>query len=239
MVGGIIGSGREVLRMARLQLNVEGEIVAVGIDRVINAGYSGRDEADVRAHIDELLKDDIIAEEPDRVPATYQLSTYALLADPRRIQVVGEDTSGEAEYALLVTGDETYVVAASDQTDRAIEKHGIQKSKQIAPNVISADAWRLSAVRDHWDDIQLRAYNTVDGEREPYQDSSLAELLAPTDVLAEVEERYEGSLPGTAILSGTVPTVGGELAPGDRFEVELHDPVRDRTVGVAYDIDPI
>lgn len=225
--------------MARLRLNVEGEIVAVEIDRVINAGYSGRDEADVQAHIDELLKDDIIAEEPDRVPATYQLSTYALLANPGRIQVVGEDTAGEAEYALLVTGDETYVAAASDHTDRAIEKHGVQKSKQIAPDVISTDAWRLSDVRDHWDDIQLRAHNTVDGEREPYQDSALVELLSPADLLDEVGERYDGSLSGTAILSGTVPTVGEELTAGDRFEVELHDPVRDRTVGVAYAIDPI
>lgn len=224
--------------MVRLELSVEGEVVTVEVDRVINAGYSGRDEADVRAHIDELLKDDIISEEPDRVPVTYQLSTYTLLADPGLIQVVGEDTSGEAEYALVVTGDETYVVAASDQTDRDLEKHGIQKSKQIAPNVISADAWRLSDVRDHWDDIQLRAHNTVDGEREPYQDSSLAELLPPDEILDEVGGRYEGALAGTAVLSGTVPTVGGELAPGDRFEVELHDPVRDRTIGVTYDVDP-
>ena len=225
--------------MVRLRLNVEGEIVAVEVDRVINAGYSGRDEADVRAHIDELLKDDIIAEEPDRVPVTYQLSTFTLLADPGRIQVVGEDTSGEAEYALLVTGDETYVVAASDQTDRDLEKYGIQKSKQIAPNVISADAWRLSALHDHWDDIQLRAHNTVDGEREPYQDSSLTELLPPDEILDEVATRYEGTLSGAAVLSGTVTTVGGELTPGDRFEVELHDPVRDRTIDVTYDIDPI
>ena len=225
--------------MVRLQLSVEGEIVTIEMDRVINAGYSGRDEADVRAHIDELLKDDIIAAEPERVPVTYQLSPYTLLADPGRVQVVGEDTSGEAEYGLVVTGDETYVVAASDQTDRDLEKHGIQKSKQIAPNIISAAAWRLSDVRDHWDDIQLRAHNTVDGQREPYQDSSLAELLPPSDILEEVESRYEGALSGTAVLSGTVPTVGGELSPGDRFEIELHDPVRDQTIDVTYDIDPI
>lgn len=225
--------------MARLELDVEGEIVTTKINRVINAGYSGRDEADVQAHIDELLKDDIISEKPDRVPAIYTLPTYSLLTDPGQIQVVGEATSGEAEYALVTTGSETYVAAASDQTDRDLEKHSIQKSKQIAPNVISANAWRLSDVRNHWDDIQLRAHNTVDGEREPYQDSSLAELLPPADILDEVESRYEGALSGTAILSGTIPTVGGELAPGDRFEVELHDPVRDRNIGVRYEVDPV
>jgi hypothetical protein len=225
--------------MVRVQLDVEGEIVTVDVDRVVNAGYSGRDREDVQAHIDELLKDDIIAEAPDTVPVTYQLAPYTLLADPGAVQVVGESTSGEAEYGLIVTGDETYVVAASDQTDRDLEKHGIRKSKQIAPNVVSADAWRLSDVRDHWDEIELRADNVVDGEREPYQDSTLAELLPPGDILDEVAGRYGGTLAGTGILSGTVPTVGGELDPGDRFEVELHDPVRDRTIGVAYDVDPI
>jgi hypothetical protein len=225
--------------MVRLQLDVEGELVTVALDRVINAGYAGRDEEDVQAHIDELLKDDVIAEAPESVPVTYQVSSYTLLTDPGEIQVVGEGSSGEAEYGLLVTGDETYVVAASDHTDRDLEKHGIQKAKQIAPNVISADAWRLSDVRDHWDELQVRAYTTVEGERQIYQDSGLDELLTPDDVLDEITSRYTGALHGTGVLSGTVPTVAGELSPGDRFEVELHDPVRDRTIEVAYDVDPI
>lgn len=225
--------------MVELRLNVEGELVELEINRVINAGYSGRDQAAVQAHIDEMMEDDIISTEPDEVPVTYQLARYLLLTDPDTIQVVGEDTSGEAEYGLLITGDETYVVAASDQTDRELEKHGIQKSKQIAPNVISADAWRLSEVRDHWDEIQLRAFNTVDGERELYQEDTLAGLLPPAEVVDEIHERFPGDLSGTAVLSGTIATVGGELAPGDRFEVELYDPERDRTIETGYDVEPI
>lgn len=181
--------------MVRVQLNVEGEIVTVDVDRVINAGYSGRDKDDVQDHIDELLKDDIISEEPDTVPATYQVSPYTLLTDPDEIQVVDEETSGEAEYGLLVTGDETYVVVASDQTDRDLERHGVQKSKQITPNVISADAWRLSDVQDHWDELQLRAYTTIDGERKRYQDSLLDELLPSDDILDEVTKRYGRTFP--------------------------------------------
>jgi hypothetical protein len=225
--------------MVNLRLNVEGEIVELEIDRLINAGYSGRDQAAVQAHIDEMMKDGIVTEEPDEVPATFQLAPYLLLTNPDKIQVVGEDTSGEAEYGMLITGDETYIVVASDQTDRELEKHGIQESKQIAPNVISADAWCLSEIRDHWDDIQLRAFNTVDGEREPYQDEPLAELLPPEEIVEVVRERYPGDMAGTAILSGTIATVGGELAPGDRFDVELHDPERDRTIEIGYDVEPI
>lgn len=225
--------------MVELRLNVEGEIIELKIDRLINAGYSGRDQAAVQAHIDEMMKDGIVTEEPDRVPETFPLAPYLLLTDPDKIQVVGEETSGEAEYGMLITGEETYITAASDQTDRELEKHGIQESKQIAPNVISTDAWRLSDVRDHWDEIQLRAFNTVDGEREPYQDDLLAELLPPEEILEVVRERYPGDLAGTAVLSGTIATVGGKLSPGDRFEVELYDPERDRTIEIGYDVEPV
>lgn len=222
-----------------VRLTVEGEFVDVAVERVVNLGYSGRDQDAVREHVEELLADDAIPAEPEEVPTAYQLATHALVVDPDRVQVVGPETSGEGEFGLLVTGRETYVVAASDQTDRALEKHGIQKAKQVAPNVVSAEAWRLSDVRGHWDDIRLRAHNTVDGERRRYQDAALAELLPPETVLDEVRERYGGPLGRTAVLSGTVPTVDGELSPGERFAVELQDPVRDRSIGTAYDVEAI
>lgn len=217
-------------------LLVEGERVSIEVDRVINAGYSGRDQESVQAHIDEMLKDDVIAEAPERVPTAYQVAPYTLLTDPGRIQVVGEETSGEAEFALFVTGRDTYVAAASDQTDRALEKHGIQLSKQIAPNVVSGRAWRLSDVREHLDRIEITAWNTVDGTRRRYQDTTLEAILPPAEIIEEVQTRYPGPLEGTAILSGTVPTVDGELTPGERFEVELEDPVRERSISVAYDV---
>lgn len=220
-------------------LIVDGERVSVALDRVINAGYSGRDRGSVQEHIDEMLEDDVIAEAPETVPTAYQVAPYTLLADPSEIQAVGEETSGEAEYALFVTGRETYVTAASDQTDRALEKHGIQLAKQIAPNVVSKRAWRLSDVREHWDEIEIRAWNTVDGERRRYQDTTLGSILPPEAVIDEIRERYPGNLDGTAILSGTVPTVEGTLTPGDRFEVELHDPVRERTIALDYDVESI
>lgn len=220
-------------------LIVDGERVSIQVDHVINAGYSGRDQESVRAHIDEMLEDNVISEEPERVPTAYQVAPYTLLADPGEIQVVGEETSGEAEYALFVTGHETYVAAASDQTDRALEKHGIQLSKQIAPNVVSERVWRLSDVQDHWDEIEIRAWNTIDGDRHRYQNTTLASILPPEEVIEEIGERYSGDLNGTAILSGTVPTVEGKLTPGDRFEVELTDPVRGRSISVGYDVRPI
>lgn len=219
-----------------VELIVDGEAVRVPVERVVNAGYSGRDEEAVQAHIDELVEDGI--EAPETVPSTYRVAPHTLLVDPGSIDVVGGDTSGEAEFGLLLTGRDAYVVAASDHTDRELETDSIRKAKQIAPNVISKRAWRLSDVRDHWDDVELRAWNTVDGERRLYQETTLEAILPPEDVLDEVEDRYGGPLHGAAVLSGTVATVSGELRPGSRFEVELSDPVLERSLSVAYDVEP-
>jgi hypothetical protein len=220
-----------------IDLEVRGAVHTVAIDRVVNAGYSGRDRETVQEHIDELLADGV--EAPDRVPATYRVPPTAVRVDPGTIEVVGEDTSGEAEFGLVVAGGTTYVVAASDQTDRALEREDVRKSKAIAPNVLSREAWRLPAVRDDWDDIVLRAWNTVDGERERYQETTLETILDPGSLLELVRDRYGAPLGGTLILSGTVPVLSGEIRPGSRFEVELVDPGRDRSLSVAYDVTPI
>lgn len=217
-----------------IELNVDGELVRADIDRVVNAGYSGRDQESVQEHIDELAEEGL--EPPEQVPISFELAPYATLVDPGGVTVIGGDTSGEAEYGLLVAGGETFVVAASDQTDRALESEGIQLSKQIAPNVLSKCAWRLADLRERWDDIELRAWNTRNGKRVLYQDATLDEILPPAEILDLVRERYGGPLNGTLVLSGTVPTVSGELTPGERFEVELQDPVDARSIGVTYDV---
>ena len=217
-----------------IELNVDGELVRAEVERVINAGYSGRDQESVQEHINELAEEGL--EPPERVPISFELAPYTTLVDPGTVTVVGGNTSGEAEYGLLVAGGETYIVAASDQTDRALESQGIQLSKQIAPNVLSRRAWRLADVRDRWDDIEIRAWNTRDGERLVYQDATLGEILPPEDILELIRERYGGPLDGTLVLSGMVPTVSGELKPGERFEVELRDPADGRSIGMTYDV---
>jgi len=219
----------------QLELDVSGELVRVDVARAINAGYSGREEEAVRAHIDELIADGVPA--PERVPDTYAVAPNSLRVAPDSVQVVGDDTSGEAEFGLVLAGDETYVVVASDHTDRALERESVQKAKQIAPNVVSGAAWRFAELRPHWDELQLRAWVTVDGERRRYQEDTLAALLAPRDVLDEVRSRYGTASGGEVVLSGTVGTLEGDVQPGSRFEVELVDPVRERSLSVGYDVD--
>lgn len=216
---------------------VDGEGIRLEFDRVYNAGYSGRDEEAVQAHIDELVDEGI--ECPSEIPALFELAPYTTLIDPGRIRVVGPETSGEAEFALLRAGGSTYVAAASDHTDRNLETESIQKSKQIAPNVLSRRVWRLKDIRDHWDEIELRSWNWIDGERTLYQNTKLATLLRPREIVETVRERHAFRLQGVAILSGTVATVSGDIVPGSAFEVELHDPIQETSLSVSYDIDVI
>ena len=220
-------------------LTVDGQRVDVVVDRQVNVGFSGRDEEAVRSHVEELLARDALPEEPDSVPTTYEVAPATLLVDPGEIRVVGADTSGEAEFGLLITGRDTFVVAASDQTDRVLEGRSVQKAKQVAPNVISARAWRLDDVRDHWDRIRLRAWTTVDGERVRYQDATLSSILDPEALVDLIRDRYGEPMAGTVVLSGTVTTIGESVHGGDRFEVELHDPVRERKLAVGYDVTPM
>lgn len=220
-----------------MKLKADGKVIEVEIDRVINAGYTGRDQEAVQDHIDELVAKGITA--PDNVPITFELAPYATLVDTEQITVVGEHTSGEAEFGLIMTDDETYVVAASDQTDRNLESEGIQLSKQIAPNIISRRAWRLDDVRPEWDSIAIKAMNTHNGERYRYQDATLGDILPPKEIIEICKERYSGSLAGTIILSGTVPTISGELLPGSRFEVTLEHPGKKQALSLAYNVNAV
>lgn len=208
----------------------------VPVERLVNAGYTGRDEAAVRDHIAELAAEGVPA--PDRFPTLYAKPSHLLTTDDR-IEVAGDRTSGEAEFALFVTDEGVFVAAGSDHTDRAVERESVPLSKQVCQNVVGTDAWRLDEVSDHWDALELRSWTERGGERLRYQDASVDRIKPPAELLALVEERTTGPQAGTAVFSGSVATLTEELVCGDRFEVELNDPELDRRLTCAYDVSVI
>lgn len=216
---------------------VDGTSVTFAPERVIITGFTGRNTEDVQKHIDELV--DLGISRPDSLPTTYPVSPRSVVTDPDEIQVVGERTSGEAEFGLFVTGDEIYVVAASDHTDRALEESDVWKSKAITPSVISRRGWRLSDVTEHWDEIELRARTTTETETVRYQEGSVSEILPPNRLIESVQEAHGDLRSGTLLLSGTISTTTNELIYGSHFVVELRDPVRDRTLTVSYDVNAL
>ena len=68
-----------------------------------------------------------------------------------------------------------------------------------------------------------------------YQEGTFASLL-PIDRLIALYERAGGSLrAGSALFGGTIATVHA-IAPADEFEMEMEDPVLERTLRHRYRI---
>src|SRR5437763_8416312 len=156
--------------------------VAVNPEALIVAGWTGRDEAALRHHIEELAA--IGVPRPSSVPVFYRVSA-ANLTQADAIEVLGPDTSGEAEPVLVALPDGLWLTLGSDHTDRKAETLGIALSKQLCPKVVAGVLWRLDEVADHWDRLTLRSFATIEGRRRLYQEGPLAALRAPADLLAQ------------------------------------------------------
>jgi hypothetical protein len=200
--------------------------------RMINAGYTGRNQAEVRAHIDELAQKGIPG--PAVTPTMYPVIARTLVTD-NEIEVYSNETSGEAEYVLLIDGDGTiYVGVGSDHTDRHLEETDIPRAKQICPNVISSVVWRLDEVSAHWDELELASTITVEGKVIAYQKGTLGALMSPAELMEFIEANVEGDLKNTVIFSGTLANLLGEFGFGERFDTELVDPKLGRKLTAGY-----
>ncbi|MFJ6571860.1 DUF2848 domain-containing protein [Streptomyces sp. NPDC091292] len=214
----------------------DGSTRAVDVVRLLNAGYAGRGQEDVAAHVAELAELGVPA--PSVTPALYPVSPY-LAQQTEQVAVQHGRTSGEAEWALVVDADgDLLLTAACDHTDRALEVHGVAWSKNAGPDVLARRAWRLAEVEDRLDALTLRAWVTHRGAETEIQHGTLAELLTPgywADVL-----RDRGDLaPGTVLISGTIPMAEGVDQFAERWRVELADPATGDTIRLAYDVVPM
>ncbi|MFD9870862.1 DUF2848 domain-containing protein [Streptomyces niveus] len=211
----------------------DGTTRSTDVVQVLNAGYAGRSQADVAAHVAELAELGVPA--PSVTPALYPVSPY-LAQHTEHVSVQHGRTSGEAEWALVVDSEgELLLTAACDHTDRELEVHGVAWSKNASPDVLARRAWRLADVQERLDDLALRAWVTHDGRESLIQNGTLAELLTPgywADVLRE-----RGDLvPGTVLISGTIPMAEGVDQFADRWRVELSDPATRNVIDLAYDV---
>lgn len=225
--------------MKTLRLCVEkddqGEEIDFEVSRMVNAGYTGRDQESVKRHIEELKKEGIPA--PESTPTAYEVITKLIYTDDE-IEVVGEKTSGEAEFVLLCTDRDVYVGVGSDHTDRELESVSIIKSKQICPNIISKYVWDLKDVRKDWDGMILRSWVRNDqGEKILYQEAFLSSIMTPEDLMEFVKNKTEDkNLKGVVIYSGTIPILAERVHFSHYFEVELYDPKTGRRLRCAYKI---
>ena len=210
----------------------DGSTRDVVVHTLLNAGYAGRNQEEVAAHIAELAELGVPA--PTTTPALYPVSPY-LAQQTSSVAVQHGRTSGEAEWALIVTGDtrdDVLLTVACDHTDRELEVHGVAWSKNASPDVLGSAAWKLTEVADHLDRITLRAW----ADDVLIQDASLADLLTPDHWLDALAER-DLFRAGTVLLSGTVQMAPGVEQFASSWRVELHDPVLDRRVSCSYTVE--
>jgi len=203
--------------------------------KVLCAGFAGRNQEKVHEHIHELAEMGV--PEPPAIPTIYRVGLN-MMTDSDRIEVQGENTSGEVEFTALVDKDRVFVTVGSDHTDRDLESYSIEKAKQITLKISPDRYWTLEEVEGHWDSIILRAWINDAGIRTLYQEGSL-ELLLPLDRLFDIiRERTDEPLEGAVVYSGTIPAIGG-IRPSDRFWMQMEDPVLGRSIEHEYSIETI
>jgi len=209
----------------------DGSNRSVEVKHLLNAGYAGREQEEVQAHIAELAELGVPG--PSTTPALYPVSPY-LAQQVSEVRVQHGRTSGEAEWGLVVTEEGVLLTVACDHTDRELEVHGVAWSKNASPDVLALKAWRLDDVRDHLDQITLKGWvGRGDTPDTLIQDSSLEALLTPDYWLDVLSERGLNK-PGTVLISGTVAMSGGVDQFARSWKVEMADPTNGDSIETQY-----
>lgn len=201
----------------------------VQLDRLVIAGWTGRDRAAVEKHIAEL--ETLGVKRPATTPIFYRASVARLTID-EDIEALGDTSSGEVEFVLLRHAGRLWVGVGSDHTDREVEKYGVSVSKQMCDKPIAPEFWPCVEVAPHWDKLTLRAHIIEKGRRTLYQEGSVEAMLDPLALI----EQFAGKLglaEGTLMFCGTLAAHGGVRA-SDLFEFELDDPVLGRKIQHRY-----
>ncbi|MEA2841432.1 MAG: hypothetical protein QOF41_2762 [Methylobacteriaceae bacterium] len=202
--------------------------------QVVIAGWTGRDQAALEAHIRELEALGIAR--PKTTPIFYRVAA-SLLTTGETIEVIGGDSSGEAECVVYALADGMWLGLGSDHTDRKAEAIGVTLSKQMCAKPVAPLLWRFSEVAPHWEKLTLRSYVTRAGKRRLYQEGPVTTMRPPGELIRLYAGGSELS-PGTAMFCGTLAVHGG-IEGGELFEMELEDPVLGRKLTHAYSVEQL
>ena len=202
------------------------------VARAIIAGWTARNVEAMEHHIVEL--EAIGVPRPKRTPMYYRVGARRITTADR-IEAVGTDSSGEAEFVIVNAHGQLWIGAGSDHTDRKVETYGITVSKQMCEKPVAPQLWPLSEVEGHWDRLQLHSEVRIDGRMSTYQDGAVASMRHPRELIALFERDYGPFGSGSLMFCGTLAAIGG-IRPAERFEFALVDPVLDRRIVHGYDV---
>ncbi len=222
------------MRTKQLDLKIENSSgftpLTLSIDRLIVAGWVGKDETALQAHIAELGRLGVPA--PTRIPTYMNLSTI-LLTTSKEIDVVGKKSSGEVECVLIKSSGKVFIGVGSDHTDREFEKHDIPASKQMCSKPVAPVFWELEDIKSHLDKIEMRSWSTINGQRRLYQEGRLSDNRSVLEILNGIPTKDQLGIENFCIFCGTFPTKG-DIEFGELFEFEMIDPVYKRKIRQSY-----
>lgn len=221
--------------MKSLSFILNNKQIDFDFDKVYVIGYAGRDMEKTQEHIDELERELGVAP-PKKIPTIFEVSKEIVTQDSD-LKFVGEQTSGEAEYVILLKNGKTYITIGSDHTDRGLESVSIFKSKQVCLKPIADTIWDYDEVKDHWNSIILVSNQIVNGKEINYQNDTLASILPVEKILEELKDRV-GDIDNSIIYSGTVPLLGG-FEYGNKFISKMVDEKLGRTINLNYEVNVI
>lgn len=209
------------------------ESIELQTDCCVAAGYTGRDQESVQAHIDELKKLGVAT--PYSTPALYWVSP-ARLTSHRQIVVVGEKTSPEVEF--FIGSDQTgnlFITVASDHTDRELEAVSVGKSKMVCDKILGDTFWSVEDIAPHWDKIQISSRVRIGNTWETYQTGTLQQVL-PLSELLDLIKKDSPCMSSPSLLSSTVPLLTGEPVFTSGCIIVMFDPVLNREIEKQYEI---
>jgi hypothetical protein len=206
--------------------------VVAQIRRLICAGYTGRDQSDIEAHMKELATIGIGA--PPHIPMLFPIMP-ALLSQSTRTYVLGENTAPEVEFVLFRQDGADYVTVGSDQTDSVMEALAAAIAKNMCAKSVAPTAWPLSEVRSHWDKLELEL--TCEGRT---MQRGRVELLMAPDALHGFVAKHDGpDHEGRMVFSGTFETQGKYPKGEVSLAITLTDPVLRRQLRHVYTVTPM
>lgn len=212
------------------------EVHAVAPSQFVIAGWTGRDAAAIQHHIHELKLIGVPA--PSQVPLYYRASA-GLLTQSATIEVLGPDSSGEAEPVLFFAAGQWWLTVGSDHTDRKVETYSIAVSKQMCPKPMASAAWRWSDVAGYQDELELRSRILENGRWVDYQRGMFASIR-PLDSLRDGFHTGGTAPEGSFISCGTLGALPNEqglgIRPASQMELEIRDPRRGRSIVHRYAI---
>lgn len=224
---------KQLLNNSTYQIEVEGKARDLKINKAFCIGYSGRDKEKTWEHIKELAE--IGVPEPEEVPALYPVAV-STLNQYESIEVVGDQTSGEAEIVLIFgdSPEEIYLSVGSDHTDRSLETVDINKSKQVCDKPFAKKAWKIDKVKDYWDQLVLSSEMMVDGKWEKYQENPISSIISLEEIKGFLQKKNV-PLTNSIVFSGTVPLLDG-FKYGEKFKTTLFDPITNDSISTEYKI---